>query len=281
MNSLTEARVVLKWDNFKLGFFSNIKTLQHDPAFSDVTLVCDNGLKISAHKIILAAASPLFNDLLQQSDSSKSLLYFSDVNHSQLKFLMDLMYSGEVTMRRCEFEDFVKLSEELQMKGAEKFKEYARENRTKANLEKLKPQDQVLEQAEEYSSYSISNDTVKSANNYIQSTSLLIKKEEDMETKFDSKCDTKKLSVMDIDLGVMNDELNAKISSMMTKVDRKWTCTVCGKIEKQGKANMVKHIEGKHIEGASHPCYWCGNVFRSRNSLCSHMSQKHSNKHVL
>ena len=70
------------------------------------------------------------------------------------------------------------------------------------------------------------------------------------------------------------DQLNETLSKMMRYEDGGYLCLQCGK-RTPGKSFMRNHIEGKHIEGISHPCNQCGKTFRSRNSLRSHISQHH------
>ena len=62
-------------------------------------------------------------------------------------------------------------------------------------------------------------------------------------------------------------KLEKTVNSMMernlerTKGARnEWKCKVCGKTAM--KANIATHIEARHIEGRSHPCYQCGTYFR-------------------
>ena len=72
------------------------------------------------------------------------------------------------------------------------------------------------------------------------------------------------------------DDLNKTISSLMESLGQgRYACRVCGKIEPRKRGNMIYHIEGKHIEGVSHPCGQCGKSFRSRKSLTKHISVYH------
>ena len=72
----------------------------------------------------------------------------------------------------------------------------------------------------------------------------------------------------------VNVDLDTMISSMMEKIDGKWTCTKCGKTGKDKYATTM-HIE-KHIDGMSHPCEHCGKIYRTRNSMQAHVSNHHN-----
>ena len=70
-------------------------------------------------------------------------------------------------------------------------------------------------------------------------------------------------------------ELDEQIESMIEKLKNKWTCKMCGKIAAQGKADIKKHVEGKHIEGIYHPCKHCDKTFRSRQIVEKHLYKFH------
>ena len=61
----------------------------------------------------------------------------------------------------------------------------------------------------------------------------------------------------------------------MERIDKVWTCKVCGKKDQLNKSNIKKHIEGVHLEGASYTCDLCGAIARSKNVLQVHISRKH------
>ena len=56
-------KLCLQWNDFQ----ENIKSanLREDKDFKDVTLVCEDGQQVEAHKVILASFSPLFQKLLE------------------------------------------------------------------------------------------------------------------------------------------------------------------------------------------------------------------------
>ena len=74
----------------------------------------------------------------------------------------------------------------------------------------------------------------------------------------------------------LDEKLNAKLESLISKVESaegiiSWECKECKKIAGK-KSNLKKHIE-IHL-GVTFSCKYCGNVFKTRNTLYSHMSSK-------
>ncbi|ALC42612.1 ken [Drosophila busckii] len=64
---------------------------------TDLTIVCENKVKLHAHKLVLAAASPLIRNLLEDTHLSdcSTTVYFPDVNATYFEFLLDFLYSGQ------------------------------------------------------------------------------------------------------------------------------------------------------------------------------------------
>ena len=65
----------LSWDDFNSKCPKVFKELWLDIDLSDVTLATEDDGRLSAHKVILAACSPLFKRLLQKNPNGHPLLY--------------------------------------------------------------------------------------------------------------------------------------------------------------------------------------------------------------
>ena len=50
----------LQWNDFQNNARNAFRNLREDKDFADVTLVCDDGQQVAAHKVILAASTPIF-----------------------------------------------------------------------------------------------------------------------------------------------------------------------------------------------------------------------------
>jgi len=60
----------------------------------DVTLACDDGSVVKAHRVVLAAASPLLASLLR-NPALDHVVHLSGVRRTQLNHLLEFLYNGE------------------------------------------------------------------------------------------------------------------------------------------------------------------------------------------
>ena len=56
-------KLCLQWNEFQDNIKSAFGNLRKDNDFTDVTLACEDGQQVEAHKVILAASSPFFQKL--------------------------------------------------------------------------------------------------------------------------------------------------------------------------------------------------------------------------
>ena len=68
-------KLCLKWNDFQENVNTAFTSLREDKEFSDVTLVCEDGHQLEAHKVILVASSPFFLNILKKSRHPHPLVY--------------------------------------------------------------------------------------------------------------------------------------------------------------------------------------------------------------
>ena len=97
----------LQYTNHSTSLSSNLATLLQNHMHCDVVLACKDGLKLSAHKIILSACSKYFRDLLADTEiHQETIIVLRDINRKDMKAILDFLYSGEVKVPKynlCEF----------------------------------------------------------------------------------------------------------------------------------------------------------------------------------
>jgi len=85
--------------------------------FCDVTIACEDD-QLQAHKVILSACRPFFNDILIKNPHQKGVKY------SDLQLVLNFMYHGEVYVAQDELISFLTVGKELQVLGLAKYNGY-------------------------------------------------------------------------------------------------------------------------------------------------------------
>merc|ERR1719318_858019 len=72
---------------------------------------------MEAHRVILAASSPFFQNLLRQHKHPHPLIYMRGVKSEDLLAIVDFLYFGEANVYQENLDSFLAMAEELQLKG--------------------------------------------------------------------------------------------------------------------------------------------------------------------
>ena len=78
-------KLCLQWNDFKDNVNHAFQSLRDDPDFADVTLTCEDGKQVEAHKVILAASSPFFQNLLRRNKHPHPLIYMRRIKSEDLE----------------------------------------------------------------------------------------------------------------------------------------------------------------------------------------------------
>ena len=106
-------KLCLKWNDFQENVNTAFTSLREDKEFSDVTLVCEDGHQLEAHKLILVASSPIFLNLLKKSRHPHPLIYMKGIKFEDLQAMVDFLYRGEANVFQENLESFLAIAEEL------------------------------------------------------------------------------------------------------------------------------------------------------------------------
>ena len=253
----TPEKIHLEWKDFKDNITNKLGLLREDIDFADVTLACEDGQQVEAHKVILAASSPLFHNLLKMNKHPHPLIYMRGMKSEDFLALVDFLYHGEVDIDEANLNRFLALADELKLKG---LTGVSKDIITEYNISvppvgqiKDKTKTKELDRKEDISFFELKQ----------ESSFIGVPHEE---TRSDRQ---------------IPDELQAldkKIKSMwvlsLKNGAKIYTCQVCGKETKYNN-NMRDHIETHHFEGVSIPCNICDKVLRSKAAFRTHKQRKH------
>ena len=132
-------KLCLQWNEFKENTASAFGKLRNKSEFSDVTLVCQDGGKVEAHKVILASSSPFFMELFSENKHPHPLIYMRGLKLDVLLALLDFLYLGESNIWQEKLDEFLALAAELKLKGLGGDEEHENEgNSSKPKTSRIK-----------------------------------------------------------------------------------------------------------------------------------------------
>ena len=248
-------KICLNWDDFQENLKSSFRELRHEEDFTDVTLACEDGTQIQTHRVVLAASSPLFMELLKRNKHSHQVIYMRRLKGEDLIAMVDFLYYGEANVDRASLDSFLGLAQELRLKGVTDSAElhdweFRRKEETKIEERKLHNQTtpNILRPLNVYKSLATSE---------CPPTTLITTEAHQLEEQVKS---------------MMRVTENNITSGKRTV--KAYACNVCGKEGHQG--NILTHIEANHIaSNISHACDICGKTSRSRHGLRQHKVREH------
>ena len=107
-------KLCLQWNDFQSNIKSVFGELRKDQDFADVTLACEDGQQILAHKVILASSSPFFMDILRRNKHPHPLVYMRGIKSNDLLAIVDFLYFGEANVFQEHLDAFLALTKGLE-----------------------------------------------------------------------------------------------------------------------------------------------------------------------
>ena len=243
----------LVWKDFQPQLGGALEDLRQAGDFTDVTLVAGDGQQAQAHRIILAASSPVLRGILGGNRPSTSLLYMRGVDLATITSLTTFIYRGEVEVHQEGLEPFLSLAQELKLAGLTPSSS-AVDKHTNSDNKKI-PARKNENTLQEVEIEEVDTKNVKMENPQFKE-------------KYQIDSAPQLLDEGNLDK-IMIDQMVAKNEF------REWSCTVCGKTSKTRQV-IATHIV-THMDGVPEKCEICERTYRNKNSLRSHITQTHTN----
>ena len=239
-----EEKLCLKWNEFQENMKSTFGELRGDKDFTDVTLACEDQ-QFEVHKFALASCSSLFKKMLVKIKTHQHpLIYFNGINAMDLEVVLDFIYFGEVKVYEEDLDRFLRVAEELQLKGLEG-------NNGKPPIVQLLSTTEEIKPKSEIERKPIEKDFTSSMN---------------FGKPVSTESRTMKQFPMDTDTATV-------VASMIKKQGNVYKCSECD-FQSRYTSHLKEHVQ-KHIEGLEFPCKYCEKVMRSSAALRMHINKNH------
>ena len=272
----------LKWNNFEQTSLKTFASLRQDKNLVDVTLVANDQVRITAHKIVLASCSPFFSNLVFSMPTTNPFLYLSSVSSTYLNLMLDYIYTGETEVLQGDLEAFLKSAQMLQIDGLTFGEELLNEEISDEKQDEVEP---TLYAKETKNAEVTTEAGITSAQELRQETSLVPQIKEEIPdvspppaNKIPEKKERKKYTprssqnpkTIPMNNPKDSQEIEQKINeNIEEREDGTFRCKVCNRINKH-RGTMGHHIES-HMEGVEFGCLMCDQKFRSRHYLSKHV----------
>ena len=238
----------LKWNDYQSNWNKSLSEFRRTTDLSDVTLISDDKIKFSAHKIILSACSNIFKFIFKDNTHASSLLYLGGVSSVHLGLILDYMYHGEVNLYQEQLDSFLDSARKLEVEGI-----FGADEEHFSEEEILKPDEGM------------------------QDLNMELEEKQIVKTEQALKRQQSRTAFNDItkfDVGSLTpEEIEQKTTDLYEEKDRVFNCLAC-EYTCQRSGHMKRHIE-VHFDGLSFACTFCNKEFRSKNSLIKHKSTRH------
>lgn len=106
----------LTWKDYNANFSKEFGEFRKHEDFFDVTLACEENT-ITAHKIVLSAASEFFKDILRKHKHEHPLIYLTDVKFPDLQAILDFIYTGVTEVAEKDLENVLSIATRFKVKG--------------------------------------------------------------------------------------------------------------------------------------------------------------------
>ena len=255
----------LKWNDYQSNWNRALHELREDTDFADVTLISDDKLKFSAHRVLLSSCSNLFKLILKSNTHANPLLYLGGINSINLGFILDYIYHGEVNIYQEQLDSFLESAQKLEIEGllgqAGDNQDSKEDLNEEQNVHQHPDQNVDLVRSDQHSDHYEERSIVKIDNDHKMRRQVTRAQSKDV-AKFNVESLTK-------------EEIKRKIGELYERTDGGWRCLVCDHTNSgQMSSNIRMHVE-IHLDGLVYTCKLCSKEFRCRNDLNNHKTSTH------
>ena len=282
--------LLLQWQDFKEDIRASYNTFRNQQDFSDVTLACDDGVQIEAHKVILTVGSPVFRNILQSNKHPHPLIFLRGIKYDTLLSVLDFIYYGEVELRDEKFKDFLAAAEDLNLRGITSKSEMEEKSTftdqlqcsdTKLNIPLSKEGITILPNKRENPKIQRTEQDDTTLEN-MAPTKLMNEPQETSKYFVIKGIETNNIPLShistELNLDTANLEETESESLSLYNEDIQYECTACGKVLKSKSllgAHAQRHLPGFSTTPNDHICPKCEKAFESKSYMYKHMSMHH------
>lgn len=122
LNSSAAKPLRLRRENHSDEFVLGLAKLLQNEVFTDVTLICNGGHTIRAHRVILSLFSSYFRAIFESqpfltNSCQHPVIVIKDLGYTELKVIIEFIYRGEVFITEDKLPNIISTAKALEVNG--------------------------------------------------------------------------------------------------------------------------------------------------------------------
>ena len=223
----------LSWNEYESHLSRLMRDLMMKTDLSDFTLICEDS-SFQVHKVVLAACSEVFTEIIKQTPGSNSVIYLRGIPAKQMETLVEFMYLGQAQLLQADIEEFINTARDLKIRGIEQ--DYGDDDVDESFVKSLSTKDEKMELEQNSIHRDLSEDT--------ENTSILSPpKQQGKQPKKSGSLECLECHMMFSRIGHLNRHRRAIHQGL-----RPHQCNFCI-YSASTHSNLKMHIKAKHPEG--------------------------------
>ena len=263
-----------------------LKNLYNTNKYSDVTLVCDENKHLQAHKFVLSACSPIFENILDNTDQAKSFIYLRGVKYEEISSILQFIYLGETTFYQDRMNELLSVAQDLMVKEIGQNKESETHdngqnyfNQSKAEYQGVEEETNENDVNDSSNHVSVDSSISKISNQEFGCNlcELRLRSMQGLRKHIESIHNGTKYQCKECDYQATNQSnLNVHFKSVHQRI--KYPCQLCDHQASQSstlKRHVLQVHEGKKRKKEPSPCQKCNYIVNSKANLYTHVKNIH------
>ena len=107
----------LTWSSYSDHIAEMLQNFHFSNLFADVTMVCDDKVRLEAHRLVLSMCSNVFKEMLSPPVDGKTIIYLQGINSQEMNSILQFMYIGEASFPQSRTVEFIRVATKLELKG--------------------------------------------------------------------------------------------------------------------------------------------------------------------
>ena len=107
---MNQEKFNLKWQTHTDHVREMLCSMMISEELTDVTIVSEDKIQFKAHRVVLSACSPFFQDIIKGNLLANSFIYLRGIQSIEIEAILQFIYQGETTLNQDRMNEFLNVA---------------------------------------------------------------------------------------------------------------------------------------------------------------------------